>query len=93
MPVNEIFTVNPLLTGSQLMVAAPAGICFSVALAVVLLIALVDDGAAVAVPGETAADVVPPHPARNNTITTLSTARRSNFRLSKYFLSMTPPFT
>jgi len=47
MPINVIFIVNPWLGWSQLIVAAPSGICLRIALAVVPWDELDDKGAVV----------------------------------------------
>ena len=70
------------------MFAVPLGVCLSVAVAVLLLLAALVD---VAVPEEAGVDVDPPHALRSKTTTTLRTARRSTVRLAKYFLTITAP--
>ncbi len=76
-PVKVIFTVKMWLLGSQLSVAIPFGTCFSVALAVVVLVTGV---AGVGVGGGVGAVVEPPQAARSQTMTMLSNAKLDTIR-------------
>jgi hypothetical protein len=87
-----IFTVNAWLLGSQLSVAIPFGTCFSVALAVVVLVAGV---AGVGVDEGVGAVAEPPHAASSNAMTVLKNANRDAVRFIStcVFLSITATFT
>jgi hypothetical protein len=87
-----IFTVNAWLLGSQLSVAIPFGTCFSVALAVVVLVTGV---AGVGVGGGVGAVAEPPQAARSQTMTILSKVRLDTVRFinTNTFLSITTTFT